>query len=162
MLSNITWTQFLLFICGITILYYAAVFLKFKSGKVSGLLKRKNSEPPTTESNIEEDIQDELAPENYYRFQPQAIQEDDAYSDDVDTEFKAASDLSQQIRNFISEAAEKRFPLSLIQQTLRTYIKSAPIASAPAYKTAVRNLIQTEATKHELTLSAEMIGALWD
>lgn len=165
MLSRITWTNYFIVVSSILTIYYIALFFRYYYNPWRLRMKEKNNGKSFASDHKNEAVKEPAADNNWERFQPSVDDEQSAGSffraTDDDAIFADAHALSEKIKAAVTNAAFHNNDEQLLLSSIRSLIAAYPAVKAPAFKTAIQNLMETEIRKTFPDLSAEMIGSVW-
>jgi hypothetical protein len=164
MFNSISWTQYLVFVVLLLIVYYIFVGLKFYSFEVQSILKGKASSPVlATEDATDDDIkkvnkaqnvQSELFP-SYKSFRPQ--------SEDTEDTFQQVEELTTKLKTAIADAASSNTTKQEFFLSLQLILRKYHFLKGSAFPVAINNLIASECEKYNFNhLDAEERVMLWN
>jgi hypothetical protein len=164
MLSSISWTEYLVVIILLLIVYYVFVGLKFYSIELQSIVKGKTSSPGLASENTIEDCiirsnnfqnnQSELFP-SYQRYAPQVQETDDT--------FQQVEELTIKLKKVIADAASSNIVKEEFILSLQLALKNYHFLKGSPFLVAINNLIASECDKYNfIHLSAEERVMLWN
>jgi len=148
MLSNISWSQYLVVIAVLTVLWYVYVFFRFYAGNLK--LKRQGLEKHTSDSVTHNDdtFQDEEI--SYESIEP-------------GNEFIQVEALIEELRTHIEEDSKTTIINTNLAEDLKKIIGKYPAIKGTPYQSAINDLILAECARYGTdTIEDDEVEGLWE
>ncbi|MGI8636110.1 MAG: hypothetical protein ACR2KZ_11980 [Segetibacter sp.] len=165
MFSSISWTEYLVVIAFLVIVYYLFVGVKFYSFELLALVKWKRALLISKSNESSKDMVNESTnhlQNSQFDLFP-SYQSDVPQVEKVDETFEKVEEFTTRLKEVIEEAASTNSTKKEFILSLQTLLKNYHFLTVSPFLVAINNLIASECERHGfIHLSADERVMLWD
>jgi hypothetical protein len=156
MLANISWTDYIIAVTVVSIIYYVFVGTRYFSQDLKELLSGKRKLNFTPASGIPASI-GRLTDTDYYRPENPTLEENQ------NDEFAQIEDLIGRLKNIIADAAARKADPQEFRQYLQMVFKEYNNLKKSAFRSSINELVVSECEKYNAVAPNEdEVDLLWD
>ena len=162
MFTNISWTNYIIAVILLLIIYYIIIGIRFYSHDLKNLLsgnqkfKQSSSTELSNAQNFNTPIADKQA-------QPEMFQAGKAFAETIDETFLDVEHLIIRLKEAIANASRKKYIKQEFFLYLQLILKEYPILKNSQLQSVINELIISECAMYgSITLSEEEAVALWN
>lgn len=154
MLKNISWSDYIIAVAILLVIYYLFVGMKYFSGEVKDLLSGKRK------LKLREALPASHA--EYPMGQEPDDQETGRFEETTDNEFTEVEHLIERLKAVVADAARKKLIRQEFKQYLSMILKEYPTVRYSPLRSSINELIVSECQKYgAVTLSEDEVELLW-
>lgn len=166
MLNNISWTNYLLVVIALLLVYYLVIGFKFYSEEIMGLLSGK-PRLPFRSAFPDNSLQDDEVPNHKAQsVQPELFASDLNYTplfEEADDTVQQVQELTYNLKEAIVKAVENNYIKEEFFLSLQLLLKKYSFLKGSPAPVAINNLIASECEKYGyIQLSAEERVMIWN
>ena len=160
MFTNISWTNYIIFVVLLLAAWYIIIGLKFYFRDLQNILSGKtNLAFRGIHKEYSSDKSEEIKISGPSEFHRKSFPNEE----ETDKLFQEAEELTSKLKDAISDAASKNYNKEEFTFLLQLTLKEYPALKGSPFQVAINNLIASECDKHSfIRLSAVELGMLWN
>lgn len=156
MLTNISWTDYLIAVAILLAIYYLFVGLKYFSADFKDLFSGKRKQ------NFKAVLSNDANEESIHSTRESATTEINAFEETSDDEFAEVEHLIERLKVVIADASPKKLVPQEFKHYLHLVLKEYPSVQNSPLRSSVNELIVSECEKYSaVTLSEDEVDLLW-
>lgn len=152
MLKNISWSDYIIAVAILLVIYYLFVGMKYFSGEIKDLLSGKRKFRAAVPN-------DHAA---YNLDNEQSLQETSGFEKTTDDEFSEVEHLIERLKAVIADASRRKLIPQEFKQYLSMVLKEYPSVRYSPLRSSINELIVSECQKYgAVTLNEDEVELLW-
>lgn len=156
MLTNISWTDYIVSVIIILTIYYLFIVIKYYSNELKELLsgKRKLKLKVAPHINTKD--------KNFFYNEENISQIDASFKEIREEGFEDVKQLIERVKIAVANACQKEMNLEELKSSLHRIIKEYPFLRTSSLRSSINELVLSESQKYGLvTLKADELDWLW-
>lgn len=162
MLSHISWTEYLLIILLLLVIWYVFIGLRFYSVELKDLLTGKRKIELLTSKKTKEINSDNHSKSPKEEQDDKQLQEEAYLTENPDNPFKEIEELVEKLKEAIADASHKKYIRQELFHYLQLIIKEYPGLKNSSYRPTINEFIVSECEKQgSIAMNEEEAEMLW-